>query len=43
MGNQGTGKSTIAKIFSTLSWIEKALTRGNFTDDYLLRYKRFIK
>lgn len=31
IGNQGSGKSTVAKLFSTFSWIEKALviTRGN--------------
>jgi predicted ATPase len=31
IGNQGTGKSTVAKVFSTLSWMEKALVRGDFT------------
>lgn len=29
IGNQGSGKSTIAKLISTMSWIEKALTRGD--------------
>ena len=29
IGNQGSGKSTVAKVFSTLSWIEKALNRGD--------------
>lgn len=29
IGNQGSGKSTIAKLISTLSWIEKALVRGD--------------
>ena len=43
IGNQGTGKSTIAKIYSTLSWIEKALVRGDFTPDYLSQYNRFKK
>jgi predicted ATPase len=28
IGNQGSGKSVLAKLFSTFSWIEKALTRG---------------
>lgn len=32
MGNQGSGKSTIAKLISTLSWIEKVLTRGDFKE-----------
>lgn len=40
IGNQGSGKSTVAKIFSTLSWIEKALVRGDFTDKYFSQYKR---
>jgi len=29
VGNQGSGKSTVAKVFSTLSWMEKALNRGD--------------
>lgn len=41
IGNQGTGKSTIAKLFSTLSWIEKALVRGDFTSQYIEQYNRF--
>jgi predicted ATPase len=32
IGNQGSGKSTIAKIISTLIWIEKALVRGDFSE-----------
>lgn len=28
IGNQGSGKSTIAKLISTFTWIEKALVRG---------------
>lgn len=43
IGNQGSGKSTIAKIYSTLSWIEKALVRGDFTANYLTQYNRFKK
>jgi predicted ATP-dependent endonuclease of OLD family len=30
IGNQGSGKSTIAKLISTMTWIEKALVRGDF-------------
>lgn len=41
IGNQGSGKSTIAKLFSTLSWIEKALIRGDFTEAYVMKYNRF--
>lgn len=43
IGNQGTGKSTISKLFSTLSWIEKALVRGDFKPSYLSQYNRFKK
>jgi predicted ATPase len=43
IGNQGTGKSTISKIYSTLSWIEKALVRGDFTVSYIVQYNRFKK
>ena len=31
IGTQGSGKSTVAKLISTLTWIEKALVRGDFT------------
>lgn len=30
IGNQGSGKSTVAKLISILSWLEKALVRGDF-------------
>ena len=43
IGNQGTGKSTISKIYSTLSWIEKALVRGDFSTNYISQYNRFKK
>lgn len=29
IGNNGSGKSTVAKVFSTLTWMEKALNRGD--------------
>lgn len=29
-GNQGSGKSTVAKLISTFTWIEKALVRGDY-------------
>ncbi|MDX2247017.1 MAG: AAA family ATPase [Bacteroidia bacterium] len=29
IGNQGSGKSTVAKVISTLSWLEKAINRGD--------------
>lgn len=41
LGNQGSGKSTIAKLFSTLTWIEKALVRGDFTMAFVMKYNRF--
>jgi predicted ATPase len=43
IGNQGSGKSTVAKLYSTLSWIEKALVRGDFTDRYVVQFHRFKK
>lgn len=29
IGNQGSGKSTVAKVISTLSWLEKSMNRGD--------------
>ena len=43
IGPQGSGKSTIAKLYSTLAWIEKALFREDFSLDYLTKYNRFKK
>ncbi|GHV18353.1 hypothetical protein FACS1894169_14940 [Bacteroidia bacterium] len=47
IGNQGSGKSTIAKVISTLTWLEKALNRGDIKsnlskDDFfeLFKYQR---
>lgn len=40
-GSQGVGKSCIAKLYSTFSWIEKALVRGDFSIKYLTQYNRF--
>ena len=40
-GPQGAGKSCVAKLFSTFSWIEKALVRGDFSIKYLTSYSRF--
>ena len=37
IGNQGSGKSTVAKLYSTFSWIEKALVRGDFNEQWLAR------
>jgi len=32
IGNQGSGKSTVAKVASTLTWMEKALNRGDIEE-----------
>lgn len=42
-GPQGTGKSCVAKIVSTMAWIEKALVRGDFNIDFITKYNRFVK
>ncbi|WP_265130590.1 ATP-binding protein [Chryseobacterium oranimense] len=41
IGNQGSGKSTVAKLISTFMWIEKALTRGDFDEKWLMKKNRF--
>ncbi len=43
IGNQGSGKSTIAKLISTFSWMEKALTRGDYKPKDFTDYNRFRK
>lgn len=43
IGNQGSGKSTVAKLISTFTWIEKALTRGDLDEKYISSYNRFVK
>lgn len=43
IGNQGSGKSTVAKLISTMTWIEKAMVQGILRQDELASYKRFIK
>jgi predicted ATPase len=35
IGNQGSGKSTVAKLISTFTWIEKALVRKDFDGKWL--------
>jgi len=37
IGNQGSGKSTVAKLISTFTWIEKALTRGDYDAKWFMR------
>lgn len=41
IGNQGTGKSSVAKLISTLSWIEKALVRGDVKESEVMRKNKF--
>jgi ABC-type ATPase involved in cell division len=43
IGNQGSGKSTVAKLISTFTWIEKALTRGDYDIKWFTSYNRFRK
>jgi len=43
IGYQGSGKSTVAKLISTMTWIEKALVRGDFKEKDLTVYNRFAK
>lgn len=42
IGNQGSGKSSVAKLFSTMSWLEKALFQGRVTEKYVTSYNRFV-
>ena len=42
IGNQGTGKSCIAKLISTFSWLEKALYIGNLEEKNVTNHNRFI-
>lgn len=42
IGNQGSGKSTIAKLYSTLSWIEKALVRGDIREKDVVKRGQFL-
>ncbi|MDR1897382.1 MAG: AAA family ATPase [Prevotellaceae bacterium] len=37
VGNQGSGKSTAAKLISTFTWIEKALVRGDYDKKWFER------
>lgn len=40
IGNQGSGKSSLAKLFATFCWMEKALVRGNFEKKWFERKNR---
>ena len=41
-GPQATGKSCVAKLFSTFSWIEKALVRGDYKIDEVTGEETFV-
>lgn len=43
IGNQGSGKSCIAKLISTFMWMEKALIRGDYTPKHFTSFSRFRK
>lgn len=43
IGEQGSGKSTIAKLYALFTWLEKALARHSITEKYLKQYSRFRK
>jgi len=43
IGDQGSGKSTVAKLISTFSWIEKALVRGDFKEKEIKRKNQLKK
>lgn len=42
IGEQGSGKSTIAKLYALFTWLEKAITRHQVTKKYVTQYSRFI-
>jgi len=42
IGNQGTGKSSVAKLISTMNWLEKAFYQGKLTEKEVSKYNRFI-
>lgn len=43
IGDQGTGKSCIAKLFSMFKWMEKSMLRGQYDVKYFSLYSRFEK
>jgi predicted ATPase len=42
IGNQGSGKSTVAKLISIFTWIEKALVRGDYDIKWFERKNRLL-
>ena len=43
IGKQGSGKSTIAKLYSMFTWLEKGLARRITSEKYITQYSRFQK
>lgn len=43
IGNQGSGKSTVAKLISTLTWVEKSMFLGTLKQNSFNTKKRFEK
>jgi hypothetical protein len=41
LGDQGTGKSTLAKVLATMTWMEKVLVRGDETAESLAQPEKF--
>lgn len=41
IGRQGSGKSTVAKLYSVFSWLEKSLMRHSLTEAHITQYHRF--
>lgn len=41
IGKHGSGKSTIAKLFSLFTWLEKSLVRHILSPKYIMQYSRF--
>lgn len=42
VGDQGTGKSCVAKLFSVFKWTEKVLQQKKYKQSYFEQYNRFI-
>lgn len=43
IGKQGSGKSTVAKLYSLFTWMEKGLARRVTSEKYITQYSRFQK
>ena len=42
IGDQGTGKSCVAKLFSMFKWLEKVLSQKKYKFNYFEQYNRFL-